>query len=118
MQVNSVSYFTLRVNSASEISSLSISGSVSGAKAEIEELKTEFFGPKDNAKVLKNTSGDSFDLGYTFENRPIRNNVVAQLKIKFLEKGSYTLSLSSVNAFSKDRKQIDLATSSAEIEVY
>ncbi len=116
--VNSVSYFTLRVNSTSEISSLSISGSVSGAKAEIEELKTEFFGAKDNAKVLKNTSGDSFDLGYTFENRPIKNNVVAQLKIKFLEKGSYTLSLSSVSAYSKARKQIDLATSSAEIEVY
>jgi len=116
--VNAVSYFTLRVNSASDISSLSLGGSVSGGRAEIEELKTEFFGAKDNAKVLKNMSGDSFDLGYTFETRPIKNNVIAQLKIKFLEKGNYTLSLSSVSAFSKDRKQIDLTTSSAEIEVY
>jgi general secretion pathway protein D len=118
VKANSVSYFTLRVNSTSAISSLSISGSVSGAKAEIEELKTDFFGAKDNAKVLKNTSGDSFDLGYTFESRPIKNNVVAQLKIKFLEKGNYTLSLSSVSAFSKDRKPIDLTSASAEIEVY
>lgn len=116
--VNAVSYFTLRVNSASAISSLSIAGSVSGASAKIEDLKTEFFGAKDNEKVLKNKSEDSFDLGYTFETRPIKNNIVAQLKIKFLEKGNYTLSLSSVSAFSKDRKQIDLTTSSAEIEVY
>lgn len=115
---NSVSYFTLRVNSTSEISSLSISGSISGAKVEIEELKTDFFSGKDNAKVLRNISGDSFDLGYTFETIPIKNNVVAQLKVKFLEKGSYTLSLNSINAYSKDRKQIDLAASSAEIEVY
>ena len=114
---NGVSYFTLRVNSPTEIASLSINGSVSGPKAEIEEVKTDFFG-KDNSKVLKNTSGESFDLGYTFETRTIRNSTVAQLKIKFIEKGSYTISLGSITAYTKDRQQISLTGIPAEIEVY
>jgi type II secretory pathway component GspD/PulD (secretin) len=116
--VNSVSYFTLRVNSRTEITSLSIGGSVSGANAEIQELKTDFFGKSDDTSVLKNTSGDSFDIGYTFTARPIRSNVVAQLKIKFLEKGNYTISINSVSAYGKERQQVELTTTSAEIEVY
>ncbi len=115
--VNAVSYFTLRLNSSKQISSLSLGGSVSGAQAQIEEVKTDFFGGK-NAKVLSNFSGGSFDLGYTFDTKPIRSSVVAQLKIKFTEKGKYTLSVNSASAYSKDRQQVDLTTSSAEIEVY
>jgi type II secretory pathway component GspD/PulD (secretin) len=117
-QANSVVYFTIRVNSTSDIASLSLNGSVSGGKAEIEELKTDFIRGKDSAKVLANTSGDSFDLGYTFDKRTIRNATLAQLKIKFLEEGNYTLSINSVSAFTKDRKQLELTPSSAEIEVF
>jgi type II secretory pathway component GspD/PulD (secretin) len=113
----SVSYFTLRVNSSSDIASLSINGSVSGPNAEIEEIKTEFFG-KDNSKVLKNTSGGSFDLGYTFETRTIRNSTIAQLKIKFIEKGNYTISLGNITAYTKDRKQIELTGTTGQVEVY
>ncbi|MCP5107477.1 MAG: hypothetical protein GY950_29085, partial [bacterium] len=114
--VNQPQFFTLRVNSKTQIARLAISGSVSGGKAEIEDVKTEFFG-KDNAKIMKNASGDSFDLGYTFDTTPIKNKVVAQVKVKFLEEGSYTLSINSVSAYDKDGKQIELSTSSAEIEV-
>lgn len=117
-QANSVVYFTIRVNSTSDIASLSLNGSVSGGKAEIEELKTDFIRGKDSAKVLANTSGDSFDLGYTFEKRTIRNATLAQLKIKFLEEGNYTLSINSVSAYTKDRKQLELTPTSAEIEVF
>ncbi|MCP4215500.1 MAG: tetratricopeptide repeat protein [bacterium] len=116
--VNAVSYFTIRVSSDTEISSLAISGGISGAKAEIEEAKTGFFSGKDDVKVMANTSGDSFDLGYSFTNKPIKNNVVAQLKVKFLEKGNYTISINNVSAQSKERQSVELSTSTAEIEVY
>ena len=117
---NSVVYFTIRVNSTTDIASISLNGSVSGGKAEIEELKTDFVRgqDKESAKVLANTSGESFDLGYTFDKRTIRNAMLAQLKIKFLEEGNYTLSINSVSAFTKDRKPLELTPSSAEIEVF
>lgn len=115
--VNALTYFTIRLNSTKEISSLSIGGSISGGSAEIEELKTDFFGGK-NVKVLKNHSGDSFDAGYTFEPKPIRSSVLAQLKVKFTEAGNYTLSISSVSAYDKNRQQVNLNTSEAKIEVY
>ena len=115
--VNTFSYFTVRMSTNQNISTLSLSGSISGGKATIEELKTDFF-KSDKIKVLQNFSGDSFDLGYSFLNGTPKNSVLAQLKIKFLEKGDYSIALSNVSAYNKDRKQIGLTTSSAEIEVY
>lgn len=115
--VNAVSYFTLRLATSTSLSSLSISGSVSGAKAVIEELKTEFFGSK-KVNVLKNTSDGSFDLGYSFPPQGMKSSVVAQLKIKFLEKGEYRIELGTVSAISTDRQSVELTGGSAEIEVY
>ncbi|HLP57311.1 MAG TPA: hypothetical protein VK186_00710, partial [Candidatus Deferrimicrobium sp.] len=115
--VNSELYFTLRANSTAEIASLSLSGSISGGKAEIQELKTDFAGG-DNSKIMKNISGEAFDMGYNFETNPIKSSTIAQLKIKFLQKGTYTLSLNSISAFSRDRKQIDITSNPAEIEIY
>ncbi|HLP60344.1 MAG TPA: hypothetical protein VK186_16000, partial [Candidatus Deferrimicrobium sp.] len=115
--VNSELYFTLRANSAVEIASLSLSGSISGGKAEIQEVKTDFTGG-DNSKIMKNISGEAFDMGYNFESNPIKSSTIAQLKIKFLQKGTYTLTLNSISAFSRDRKQIDITSNPAEIEIY
>lgn len=116
--VNGVSHFTIRVNTSEQLASLTISGSISGAKAEIEDVKTDFFGGQ-KIQVFKNHSGGSFDLGYTFpaEGRS-RAGLVAQLKIKFLEKGQCTINLSNVSAAAKDQKSIDITPFNAEIEVY
>ncbi len=115
--VNSELYFTLRANSSVEIASLSISGSVSGGKAEIQEVKTDFAGG-DNSKILKNVAGESFDVGYNFENNPIKSSTIAQLKIKFLQKGTYTFSLTTISAYGRDRKPVELTSNPAEIEIF
>jgi hypothetical protein len=113
-----VSHFTIRVNTSAQLASITISGSISGAKAEIEDVKTDFFGGK-KVQVFKNHSGGSFDLGYTFpaEGRS-RVGLLAQLKIKFLEKGQCTINLSNVSAAAKDQKSVELTAHDAEIEVY
>ena len=115
--VNSELYFTLRANSVTEIANLALSGSVLGGRAEILEVKTDFAG-SNNSKILKNISGDAFDLGFNYEDNPIKSSTIAQLKIRFLQKGSYSLSLSNITAYNKDRKQIDLTSNSAEIEIF
>ena len=115
--INRDSLFTIRINSNSEISSLSIGGSVSGGKAVIGEVKTDFF-KSDDVKILKNYSGNSFDLGYSFLDKPVKRSILAQIKIKFAEKGKYIFTINSINAYSKDRKQITIESSPVEIEVY
>jgi hypothetical protein len=111
------SIFSLRLNASEPLSTISISGSISGGKATIEEAKTDFM-DKDKVRVLQSVSSDSFDLGYSFTDASGRSAVLAQLKIKFLEKGEYTININSVSAYTKDRKQVDLKTSSATIEAF
>jgi len=115
--VNNFSYFTLRLHSESDISTLSISGSVSGGNAIIEECKTDFF-KGDDVKVLQDFSESSFDVGFSFLEKPIKRGILAQVKIKFLEKGNYTISINSINAYNKDRNQLEIKPSTSEIEVY
>jgi len=115
--INRDSLFTIRINSNSEISSLSIDGSVSGNKAVIGEVKTDFF-KSDDVKILKNYSGNSFDLGYSFLDKPVKRSILAQIKIKFTEKGKYIFTINSINAYSKDKKQITIESSPVEIEVF
>jgi general secretion pathway protein D len=62
LPVNSTSIFTLRVNTSAKLASLSISGSVSGGEANIEEAKTDNFFGGQKVQVLANTSGTSFDI--------------------------------------------------------
>jgi type II secretory pathway component GspD/PulD (secretin) len=118
LPVNSTSIFTLRVNTRAKLASLSISGSVSGGEANIEEAKTDNFFGGQKVQVLANTSGTSFDLGYTFPDSLRSIGVVAQLRIKFSEKGNYTINLGSISAMSTDRQSVDLTGTTAEIEVY
>lgn len=118
LPVNSTSIFTLRVNTRAKLASLSISGSVSGGEANIEEAKTDNFFGGQKVQVLANTSGTSFDLGYTFPESLRSIGVVAQLRIKFSEKGNYTISLGNISAMSRDRQSVELTGTTAEIEVY
>ncbi len=115
--VNTFSYFTIRVNSSTVLSSFSASGSVSGGKATIEELRTDFIKAKD-VKVFQNYSGDSFDVGFSNLPDSARSSVIGQLKIKFDEKGKYTLSLDNINAISRDNQPVTFDSDTAEIEVY
>ena len=118
LPLNSTSIFTLRVNTSAKLASLSISGSVSGGEANIEEAKTDNFFGGQKVQVLANTSGTSFDLGYTFPESLRSIGVVAQLRIKFSEKGNYTISLGNISAMSRDRQSVQLTGTTAEIEVY
>jgi general secretion pathway protein D len=115
--MNTDQYFTIRVNTAAPIISLAFSGSVSGPKAVIDELKTDFFGNR-NVQVLKNFSGTSFDIGLSIPDDRGGIGLVGQLKVKFQERGNYTISFGGVTAQTKDRKAVDLTASPAEIEVY
>lgn len=115
VRANTTVFFSIKLRSTSEIESLSFNGSVSGGNATIEELNGKV---AKGAKVLQNHSGESFDLGYTFEGRTVRNTQLASLKVKFTEKGNYTVSIGSVTAYSKDKKMITLNGTTSEIEVY
>jgi general secretion pathway protein D len=115
--MNNYAYFTLRLSSRSEISTLSVGGSISGGSVQIEEVSTEFF-KGDDVRILKDFKGNSFDLGYSFFNKAVSNTVLAQIKVKFLQKGKYSVNLNGISAYSKDRERIDITASSAEAEVY
>lgn len=113
--VNSFAHFTIRVNSTTSLTSLSVSGSVDGPKATIEELKTDFL--KGSVKVFKNFSGNSFDIGLSNIDQASRSSLIGQLKIKFHEKGTYVLQLDNVNAQSQDGKPVEFETYKADIVV-
>jgi hypothetical protein len=110
-------FFTIRLSSSVDISTLSIGGSVTGGNAVIEELKTDFF-KNDDVRMLRDFSAGSFDAGYSFFDKPVKNTILAQLKIKFLEKGNYTITIDEVAAYTKDKQQVELKTSSASVEAY
>lgn len=112
---NSFAHFTIRANSTSAISSLSISGSVDGPKATIEELKTDFL--KGSVKVFKNYSGNSFDIGLSNLDSASKSSLIGQLKIKFHEKGTYVLRIDNTNALTKDGKQVEFQVFPANITV-
>jgi type II secretory pathway component GspD/PulD (secretin) len=114
---NQEAVFSIRLNSSDSLSSLSVAGSISGGDVSIEELKTDFFS-SDKVKVLKNFSGSSFDLGYSFVSGSAPGTILAQLKAKFTGKGKYTISINSVTGYTKGRKQVELQTSTAEVEVF
>ncbi|MGE5340400.1 MAG: tetratricopeptide repeat protein [Candidatus Omnitrophota bacterium] len=114
---NTDTYFTIRVDTATPLASLAFSGSVSGPKAVVDEVKADFFGGR-NVQVMKNFSGSGFDLGYTFPDDRASLSVVAQIRVKFQEKGNYTINLSGVSAATKDHKTVNLSPLIAEVEVF
>lgn len=108
-------FFSLRLNSSSEITSLSLSGTVSGGNAVIEELQPGSFGGK--VDVVKNFSGSSFDLGFTFHDRGILNSNLCQLRILFKDEGNYTINITSINAMMKNNQPVQIQGTTADVEV-
>ena len=113
--VNSFAHFTIRTTSSVDISTLNVSGSVDGPKATIEELKTDFV--KGGAKVFKNFSENSFDIGISNLGKGSRSVLAGQIKVKFHEKGSYVIKIDSSNAVGKDGKNVELEVVPAEVTI-
>ncbi len=116
VQVNNSAVFSVRMNSGSNISTLSLSGVVEGGKAEIEKLDTDVI-KNDKTKILQNFSGSSFDIGYSFFDKPIKTGNLASLKIKFLEKGEYKIKFSNIYA-SFERKPVELKGAETIVTVF
>lgn len=111
---NTTAYFAITLKTKTDISTLSLSGSLTGG--ELLDLNTDFL--SDKIKVLKNVSKTDFDVGYSFFTSSRQNAVVGQLKMKFPEKGVYKIQFNTVNAYTKDRKQLQLQSAYAEVEVF
>jgi len=117
--VNSDTYFSLRIHSETPLASLSLSGALSGGNCEIVEMKTDTLNEKE-VKVLKNISGNTFDLGLSFGRDSVQTLAAAfvQLKIKFMSKGKYILNIGNVNAYDAKRNKVEISGASCPIEVY
>lgn len=117
--INSDTIFSLRFHSDTQLTSLSLNGSLSGGNCEIVEVKTDSLNEKD-VKILKNISGNSFDMGLSFTTDSMQTLAAAivQLKIKFMSKGKYVLNIGDINAYDNKRNKVEIAGASCPIDVY
>ena len=117
--VNSDTFFSLRIHSETQLASLSLSGSLSGGNCEIVEVKTDSLNEKE-VRVLKNISGNTFDMGLSFTTDSTQTLAAAfvQLKIKFMSKGKYILNIGNINAYDSKRSKVEIAGASCPIDVY
>ena len=117
--VNSDVFVSLRVQADAALASLSFAGSVNGGKCEIVEIQTDTLNDKD-VKVLKNISGNQFDIGLSFSKNsvPVLAASTIQLKIKFSGKGRYILEINNINAYDAKRNKVEIMPASCPIEVY
>ncbi len=113
---NTSTMFSIRISSGSDVSTLSISGNIEGGRSVIEELNTDSI-KDDKVKILKNHSGSTFDIGFSFFDRPVRSGNLVRFKVKFLEKGEYKIKFSNIFA-SFERKPVKLNGSETFVTVY
>ena len=71
-------------------------------------------------KVLKNISGNTFDMGLSFSGDSVQtlSSAFVQLKVKFTTKGKYSLEIGSVNAYDIKRNKVEIVGTSCPIDVY
>ena len=117
--VNSDAFFSLRIQTKKPLASLALNGSVSGGNGEILEIKTDALNEND-VKVLKNISGNTFDMGLSFSGDSVQtlSSAFVQLKVKFTTKGKYSLEIGSVNAYDIKRNKVEIVGTSCPIDVY
>ncbi len=100
--------YSLRLSGMEKpVARLSMAGDIASGGAEIVGINTEFL-TSENAKVLKNFTADGFDLGYTFT-PPRKRGMVAQIQVKFAEKGNHPLRISSLEAYAEDGSVIEVS---------
>ncbi len=117
MAVGKSAIFTLRFNSKEDIESLNMTGSIDGGRVEIENIRTSFFQKSKEVSVFDNVSGNSFTLGYTFQKKNMKGSTLAQIKVKFLEKGEYKINFGSINCTTKNKSTVSMDGNTATIEV-
>ncbi len=115
--VTQSSIFTIRFNAKEDIERLNFSGNIEGGKVKIENIRTSFFRNSKEVKVFDNISGNTFTLGYTFNRKNMKGSTLAQVKVKFLEKGEYRINLDNINCTSKDKSGVNIEGNEAVIEV-
>ncbi len=117
--VNSDAYFSLSVQADSPLASLAISGTLNGGNCEIAELRTGNLNDS-NVKMLKNISGNTFDLGLSFiqDSTKTLADALIQLKVKFMNAGKYVLNIGSVNAYDAKRNKVEISPTTCPIDVY
>lgn len=115
--VNTEAFFAVSLRAQSPVAALNFSGSLNG-DAEIIDLKTDFF--DSSVKTMKNASGNSFTVGYSFTDisKGIRNGSLLQIKMKFPAKGNYVLSLDGIQSFDFRQSPLIFSPATATIEVY
>ncbi len=118
LPVNSDATFSLRLHAGTPIASLSLSGDISGGPCEIVEMVTDSLNEKD-VRILKNFSGNRFNLGLSFTGDSLQALAAAtvQLKVRFTAKGRYILSIPDVSAYDARRKRLQLAGATCPIDV-
>jgi len=117
--VNGEGNFTIRVQADAPLSSLALNGAVNGGPSEIMEIRTDSLSEND-VRILKNISGNSFDVGLTFsrDSGPILAASYIQLKVKFPRKGNYVLNIGGIQAYDAKRNRVEIAPASCPIEIY
>ena len=119
LPVNSDSFFSVAIKTDAPLASLSLHGTLSGGRCEIVDLVTET--GSDSIKVLKNIAGNGFDVGFSFADTVMAptSTPPIQLKVKFLDKGNYTLAIDSLSAYDQKRNRIDIPLpAAAVIEIF
>ncbi|HSQ35956.1 MAG TPA: FecR domain-containing protein [Candidatus Binatia bacterium] len=116
--VNGEGQFTIRVQADVPLASLALSGAVNGGDCEIVELRTDSLSEND-VKILKNMSGNSFDVGLTFTRNSgqVLAAAAIQLKVKFLRKGKYVVTVGGIQAYDAKRNRVDIAPATATVEI-
>ncbi len=112
---NNSATFLIGINSEKPVSTLSFSGVVTDGDFLIEELTTDVIKDK-SVKVLKSINGSNFDLGYSFFDKPLKFGNIAKIKIKFKQKGNYSIKLNNIYATYK-RKSLTLRPIDAKVKV-
>ena len=117
--VNGEGNFTIRVQSDTPLASLALNGALNGGPSEIMEIRTDSLS-ENEVKILKNISGNSFDVGLTFsrDSGPILAAATIQLKVKFPRKGNYVLSIDGIQAYDAKRNRVEIAPASCPVEIY
>ncbi len=117
--VNGEGNFSIRVQADVPLASLSLNGAVNGGNCEIVEVRTDSLSEND-VKILKNISGNSFDVGMTFTRNSVQvlTAAVIQLKVKFLRKGKYIVSIDGIQAYDAKRNRVEIAPASCPIEIF
>jgi len=116
--VDSDSHLMVLASSDSELASISISGSISGAEVEIDELRTDF-SDTNEASLLKNISGNSFDIGFSFAKpRRFSQTPLFQIKARFPKSGKAVLNLEQITAYSPSQLRIVFRPASSQVEIY